>query len=516
MLSVSSFLFFGIFIISLCLYYIVPKRVQWMLLLLYSIAFFAASCKPVTIIWLLAGILVTWSASVLISYGKNSGNTKISGLALFFGLAGNFGMLAALKYSSFLFENLNAVLRWGTGADASVSFLHPLTLESPIGISFYTMQAAAYLLDTYWEISEPQKNPFKTALFISYDPQLTSGPITRYSQMKDQLYAGHSFDWKNVTFGLQRMFWGLFKKLVISVRAGVIVDTIYGAPDSYRGLYVWFAASVFMLQLYTDFSGCMDIVIGASECCGIILPENFRTPFFSRSVQEYWQRWHITLGEWLKDYILYPLLRTSLFRNLTKILKKRFGKSASRQIPSYLAMLCVWLLIGMWHGGAWKYILGMGLWFWCCIVLGQSLEPLFKKLIDVLKINTDTFGWHFFQSLRVFILVAVGNMFFRLQNIPAVFTELKNAFIVRNPWILFDDSLYSLGLSAKSFHVLAASVLVLVVVSHLSEKESVRVMIARQNLVFRWIIWITLICSIVVFGVYGPGYNASTFIYQQF
>ena len=179
-------------------------------------------------------------------------------------------------------------------------------------------------------------------------------------------------------------------------------------------------------------------------------------------------------------------------------------------------MLCVWLLIGLWHGGDWKYILGMGLWFWFWIVLGQVSEPLARKVNAFLKIRTDSFGWRLFQSVRTFILAAVGNMFFRLPSLGATFRAIGEGFSVFNPWIFTDGSLYTLGLGQKELHTALLGLGLLLIVSLLQEKESVRARIARQNTVFRWLIWLALLMAVLVFGQYGPGYNAASFIYANF
>ncbi len=511
-MSITSFQFLIFFLLSIAIYYAIPKRFQWCALLIFSACFFVLSSTLYTGIYLVISIVTTTICAVKIGKSKEANSNKSAKIFLFLGIVLNIGILAVLKYSNFLIVNFN-IISLITGNDirfGKTSFL------SPMGISFYSMIIVGYLLDCYWGISDIQKNFFKTALFIGYYPQLTSGPVTRYNDVNKQLYESHSFDWKSVTFGMQRMLWGVFKKLVISAKIGVLVDTIYADTLTYDGLYIWFAALAFMLQLYTDFSGCMDIIIGASQCYGIILPENFRTPFFSRSVQEYWQRWHITLGSWLKDYILYPILRSGAWRNLNKWTKNHFGKKAAKQLPSYLGMLCVWLLIGLWHGGSWKYIIGMGIWFWLCIVLAQVLDPLFKKIIRYMKINTVSFSWHLFQSLRVFVLVSIGNMFFRLNSLREAVTTIKIGFSHWNPEIFFDGSLYKLGLSEKDFRLTLFCLLILLFVSVLQEKESIRERLAKQNLVFRWIVLFVLIFSIVLFGMYGPGYDAQSFIYEGF
>ena len=505
-MSLTSFPFIVSFILSIGIYYFVPKRFQWVILFVFSTLFFLASSRSFTIVYLSISIVSVFLMSRIIR-NKKSVPVLITGIMI------NLGMLFVLKYLGFIIENINLIfIHFG-----STITIPEISLSAPIGISFYTMQIIAYMLDVYWDITEPQEGLLRTALFIGYWPQLKSGPIARHNDMKAQLYSGHDFSWRNLTFGLQRMMWGIFKSLVISNRIGIMVDTIYGDTIRYNGFYIWFAAGMFMMQLYADFSGCMDIVIGASECYGIALPENFRTPFFSRSVQEYWQRWHITLGGFMKDYVMNPLLRTNTWRKLAKTIRKHFGKKAAVQIPSYLGMLIVWLLIGLWHGGGWNYIIGQGMWFFLCIVLGRSLEPVFKRMIRMFRVNTDTFSWHLFQSVRVFILVAIGNMFFRIDGLGETFKVMKSGLSHWNPWIFFDGSLYKLGISDKEFMIVIVGLQILLIVSALQERYgSVRDLIARQNYVFRWSIYIFLICGILIYGTYGSGFEAQSFIYEGF
>lgn len=511
-MTLTSLEFYIFFAVSLIVYYVVPKKFRWTVLLLFSMAFFVLSSTPHTLVYLVISIISTTLCTRQISQGKVEKNSRKVRTALIIGIIVNAGLLALLKYNGFIINNVNQMFSF-----VHISIKFPaINLAAPIGISYYTFTAVGYLIDTYWGITEPQANLLKTALFVGYYPQLTSGPITRYSEMGNRLYEGHRFDYKTVTFGLQRMLWGVFKKLVISARLGIIVDTIYSNPVSHPGLYIWLAAALFMFQLYTDFSGCMDIIIGASECYGIILPENFRTPFFSRSVQEFWQRWHITLGGWMRDYILYPILRTDTWRRLTKWARTHLGKKAAKQLPSYLGMLCVWLLMGLWHGGRWKYVFGMGIWFWAMIVLSQIFEPIFKKAINLLKINIECFSWHLFQSLRVFILICIGIMFFRLDGLITTLRVMK-AGLYWNPWIFFNGSLFQLGLGRPDFWVMVFSLGILLLVSVLQEGgKSVRQRLAEQNLVFRWIVLFALIFGIIIFGVYGLGYDAQSFIYRGF
>ena len=295
---------------------------------------------------------------------------------------------------------------------------------------------------------------------------------------------------------------------------GGVVDTIYGDTENYNGFYIWIAAALFVLQLYTDFSGCMDIILGASECYGIVLPENFRTPFFSKSIQEFWQRWHITLGGWFKDYVLYPIMRTKWMTSLGKKMKGRFGKKVGGLLTSCFAMLFVWLLLGLWHGGKWKYI-AMGLFFWMIIVFEKFTQEWFDKLWVKIKVPTETTGWKILRCLKVYVLVTIGFMFFRVQNIKITLKTIMLGFKY-NPWIFFDDSLYNLGLSRKSFNLMLVGIAVLVIVSLYKRKGDVRQMIARQPLVIRWTIYLLLIFVPMIFGIYGPEYDAQAFIYGGF
>jgi len=506
-MSLTSFSFFCAFLLSLIVYYLVPLRFRWAALLAFSAGFFLLSGTAWTGVYLLASILSAVLCLRAMRKAKLAEQPKKAKTALTLGIVFNVGILAVLKYSNFVLSNVAAI----TGLA-----IEPVHFPAPLGISFYTLQLVGMLLDAYWGITETDANPLKTALFVAYWPQLTSGPVARYKDVAPELWGEHRFDGDKIIAGLQRMLWGIFKKLVISAPLGIVVDTIYADTATYTGLYIWLAAALFMFQLYTDFSGCMDIILGASECYGVTLPENFRTPFFARSVQEYWQRWHITLSAWLRDYILYPILRAGTWRKLTKWIKAHWGKKAAKQIPAWLGMLCVWLLIGLWHGGDWKYILGMGLWFWLWIVLGQWCEPLAKKVNAALHIRTESFGWHLWQSLRTFFLAAIGNMFFRLDSLRSTFTAIGAGFRSFNPWIFFDGSLFELGLGQKEFGVAVFGLLMLLVVSALQEKESVRARLARQGAPFRILVMLALLMLTLVCGQYGPGYNAASFIYANF
>jgi len=487
-MSITSFSFLCSFGVLLLLYYLVPKRAQWGLLLLASIGFFCLNGEPWLMAYPIATIIIIYGGARYIHRVKEQKKKQIA-LSLIVVLC--VSLLCLLKY------------------------FH-LGLLAPLGISFYTLTLLGYVIDIYYELGEPETNICRLALFGYYFPTMISGPIIRYQEVKDQLYAGHVFSYQHVTYGLQRMVWGFLKKLVIAERMGLVVDTVFNQYQDHSGFTIVVAAICFTFQLYTDFSGCMDIVIGASECFGIVLPENFDAPFFSRNIAEYWRRWHITLGVWLKNYLFYPLLRTSFFSTLPKKLKGRFGKKTAKRITTYLAMLILWFTIGFWHGGVWKYIIGSGLLHWFYIVSGEVLEPVWKKLKAWFHVKDENKGFILFQQVRTFILVTIGLVFFRAESVPAACHMLGSIFKSWNPEIFFNGYIFELGLDWIEFTIAIVSLLILWAVSRLQQTKSVRDRIASQKLWVRWVILYALIFYVILLGNYGPEYTAAEFIYAGF
>ena len=292
---------------------------------------------------------------------------------------------------------------------------------------------------------------------------------------------------------------------------------------SIPGAYIWFGAVMFTIQLYTDFSGCMDIVIGAAEALGIRLPENFAQPFFSRTISEYWRRWHITLGVWMRNYVFYPLLRTKGMMQLSRTLRKKLGKKAGKEITTILTMFVLWTAVGLWHGGDIKYVIGSGLLHWFYIVAGELTLPFWKKVLPALHIRMEGKGADFFRIVRTFILVNVGNVFFNAASAGDACAMLRLGVSRWNPQVLVNGSLLSLGLDWEDMAILAISVLVLFLVDLLSvlpDRQGnvmcVRDRIAERKLPVRWLFWLCLLFFVIIFGEYGPGYSSAAFIYQGF
>lgn len=416
-MEITSFTFFVLVGASLLIYWRLPARHQWKLLLADSLIFYFANATWYTFAYVIVSVVSVYGAA---RYFARQIDGKVKKRVLALTVLVNAGILVVLKYTNFAIHTFNFL-----GEHIlHIQGVSDVAWLAPLAISFYMLQLLSYLLDCYWGVAEPYDNVLHLALYTIYFPLMTSGPICRFDDIGRALFEERRFDYDRVRSGLIRIAWGFFKKLAISNRAAVIVDGLWASHETSQGVCVWIAVAFFVVQLYTDFSGIMDIALGVSSCFGITLPENFRSPFYSRSVQEFWRRWHITLGTWLRDYIMNPLLRSGPFIRLGAECKKRFGKKAGRRVPVYLGMLVLWLTTGLWHEGSWRFIVGMGCWFWFVIVCGQLLEPLFKRMKSCLRIREQSWWWHAFQSMRTIALWMVSLLFFRAASLQDALTRL--------------------------------------------------------------------------------------------
>ena len=337
-MSLVSFDFI-VFLIAVVILFYAIKGLQKYILLFASIVFYfsiSAVSKPKLVLLICYVIFVTYVGAILIEKSRG----RIRSVVLALTITALAAVLVLLKYAYNLCSLFTEVFR----VDGDISFLK---FASVIGISYFILSAMGYLIEVSWESYQAERNVFTVALFIFYFPQIISGPVTRFQEMKSQFDERKILKYENIMYGLRRMLWGYFKKLVISERFGIIVSAVYGNYGNYSAIGIIGATLAYAVQLYTDFSGCMDIITGVSELFGIRLPENFNAPFFSKSVQEFWQRWHITLGLWFKDYVMYPIQISRPMIKLGKMCKKRFGKKTGKKIPFYLSMLVLWFLIGV-------------------------------------------------------------------------------------------------------------------------------------------------------------------------
>ena len=434
----------------------------------------------------------------------------------------NFGILAFLKYYNFFAGSLNDVLgAFGVGFSAPT-----LKLFLPLGISFYTFQSMGYIVDVYREKTQAQHNPFKFLLFVSFFPQIIQGPISNYEQLAHQLFEGHDFDFTRFKHGSQLILWGFFKKLVIADRAVTAINTVtasYAGYNQYSGTTLTFTILLYAFQLYADFSGGIDISRGVAQIFGIDMIDNFKRPYFSKSINEYWRRWHISLGAWMKDYIFNPLAISGTFLNASKKMRvTRFGKTAAgahiaKVLPTAFASLIVFLVVGVWHGASYKYV-AFGLWNGVIIMLSTLMQPLFDAWVDKWHINRKNWLFVFFQMFRTFLVVLVGYVFdvapsFK-QGIMTITRFFTDQSISRGA-----KEILALGLTWKDLVLLGVCVFVVLVISIIQERHSnttLREMLDEKPFVLRFVLYLVCVMAIIVFGIYGSGYAAADFVYMQF
>ena len=353
----TSYAFLGFIAVLFLLYYLVPKRFQWKLLLAASYLFYFIA-GPSWLLYILATTVSIYFAAIWIEETGRQQKDYIKAHReqlskeekkaykdrmkarqwryLLVCLLLNLGILAVVKYTNFAISNVNGLLRLA-GSARQFDFWD---IALPMGISFYTFQALGYLIDVYRGTVAAERNPFRLALFVSFFPQLIQGPISRFGDLAQSLYEEHKFDTKQFGFGLERILWGYFKKLVIADRILTGVNTIIRDTGNYRGAYVFVGMLFYALELYADFTGGIDITIGIAQALGIGVKENFNRPYFSKSVKEYWRRWHITMGTWFTDYIFYPISVCKPMLKLSKFARAHLGENIGKKSTGLPLLFC--------------------------------------------------------------------------------------------------------------------------------------------------------------------------------
>ncbi len=435
----------------------------------------------------------------------------------------NFGILAFLKYYNFFAGSLNDIL-----GSFGVTFSAPtLDLFLPLGISFYTFQSMGYIVDVYREKVPAQRNPFKFLLFVSFFPQIIQGPISNYSQLAHQLFEPHDFDFTRFKHGCELILWGFFKKLVIADRAVIAINTVIATADGYNkfsGTTLTFTVLLYAFQLYADFSGGIDISRGVAQILGIDMIDNFRRPYFSKSINEYWRRWHISLGAWMKDYVFNPLAISTGFLNASKKMRAtRFGKTKAgahiaKVLPTAFASLIVFLLVGIWHGADNKYV-AFGVWNGVIIMLSTLMQPVFDWITDKLHINRKNWLFVFFQMFRTFIVVLVGYVFDVAPSFEQGMMTISRFFNDQNLIRAKTEIFTKLGLSWKDYILLGVCVFIVLTVSIIQERHhdtDIRHMLDQKPFILRFMLFFLCIIAVIVFGIYGSGYAAADFVYMQF
>ena len=527
--------------VSLAVYYIVPGRFRWLVLLASSAWYYVVGGGLKSCVYVLVTVITTYLGAVIIDNMQRKVDEQLKGRSTEAGavklsreekkqlkalgqkkkkrvlvlvLLINFGILIVLKYGSFISINMNGLLeRFHTsGRLPEVSFLIPL------GLSFYTFQTMGYLIDVYRGKYSAERNILRLCLFTTYFPSVLQGPINRFDDLAKQLYEPHSFDDLQFREGLLRMLWGIFKKMIIAERAAIIVNEVFGNFETsrYGGFTLVVGILLYSVQLYCDFAGGMDIVFGASQMFGIHLRENFRQPYMARSVSEFWQRWHISLGNWMKDYVFYPIALSKPFAKMQKTLKKNVNPYFGKVFPSFLASFMVFVLVGIWHGANWKFVY-YGLYQATFVSTETLFEKPYADLRRICRVREEAAGWKLFQMIRTLTILSIGRYVDVVPDMPTVIRALKATFSTFNPYIFFDGSLYTLGVDERNFGILILMILLIAAVDVINERgQTVRGIIARQQFPFRWVVYLAAIAAVLVFGMYGPGFNMSSFIYAQF
>ncbi len=527
----TSYGFIGFVFFLLVLYYAVPQKMRWPLLLLFSYAFYYLA-DPIYLVYITITSISVWACGVWIERFRQEQTEYLSlhkeelsredkknykasvkkkqWRILLIALFLNLGILAVLKYTNFMISNINGIL--DSFGKEPLGFW---TIALPMGISFYTFQAVGYIIDVYRGTTGAERNPFRFMLFVSFFPQLVQGPISRFGDLSKTLYAGAPFDKKNLAFGLQRILWGFFKKLVIADRILVGVNAIIQDTDTYYGIYVFVGMLFYALELYADFTGGIDITIGVAECLGISVTENFRRPYFSKNIKEYWNRWHITMGSWFTDYIFYPITVCGPMLKLSKASRKYLGEKIGKRVPIYLSGFVVWFATGIWHGASWNFV-AWGLANYVVIMVSQECEPLYARFHRAFPRLKGTRMHDLVQVIRTVLLMSLLRTFDCYRDVPLTFRMVGTMFTDPQIDRLFDGSLLQLGLGVSDYAVVLIGLLLLVSVSLFQRRESVRVQIARLSYWPRFCIWYGLFLIVLIFGAYGVGYDASQFIYNQF
>ena len=510
-------------------YNILPQKHRWKLLLLASYAFFWLLSGKL-IIYVLAATALTYIGGRVIEKIQEKRNAEIknvekeekkkikekylkkqriflTGFALIL-----LGILVVLKYSGFALTNVNSLLEI---FNLEFRFDIPKFLM-PIGISFYTLQAISYLIDVYKEKIKAERHFGKLALFISFFPIIMEGPICRYSQTAEQLWKCERTTYQRLTFGAQRIAFGLFKKYLVVDRTNGFIAEVFSNYANYDGGMMAVGMFLYTLQLYMDFSGTMDVVIGIGEIFGVNIPENFKQPFFSKSISDFWTRWHITLGTWFRDYIFYPVSLTNRCKKITTAARKKIGNYYGPVIASAIALFCVWICNGLWHGSDWNYIF-FGMYHFTLIILAKLFDPLFKKIQGLLHINVNNVVYKGFQIVRTTLLVCVGELFFRAEGMQAGIEMLKKMITEFSFNELLTGKLFTHGLDAPDFVLILAVIGIIFVISLIKEKGiNIRESIAKKNIVLRWTLYYALIIAIIIFGTYGLGYVPLNPMYANF
>ena len=524
-MAFTSLAFLALVGVALTLYYLAPQRYQWGILLVASLVFYCVGGGKTVGYVLYTAATVYVSGLLLGRFNRLRREAppeerkavaarykRKRRLVVLCACLLNFVLLYVLKYWNFTAEMLQPLLdRLGTGAQLPVSHL-----LLPLGISFFMFQSVGYVIDVYRDKYPPERNFGKLLLFVSFFPQVVQGPISRYDQLAPQLYQGRDLDWDQLKYGIQLALWGYFKKLVIADRAAVLVETVMGDPWSYGGAVQAAGVFFYCIQLYGDFSGGIDITRGVAQMFGIQMAENFRRPLFSTSLTDFWRRWHITLGAWMRDYLFYPMSLSKPLGRLGKWTRRHIGGTLGKIIPTSLATFSIYFVIGIWHGANWRYI-AYGFWNGALITLALLMAPWFAAWKRALRIDDRAAWYKVFQVLRTCFLVFLGRYLTRAPRLLTALWMIKETFLHPQLSDLWNGTMLTLGLTGFDIGVILAGMAVVVAVEWYQERGGqVRLTLERQSFFVQWLAIAVPLAVLFCLGILRGEYISSGFIYQQF
>lgn len=492
--SIDFLIFFPV--ISL-IYFLVPSKMRYIWLLVVSY-FFYMCWNPKYIILIVVSTVVTYLSAILIY--KYFYLNKKKKLILGINFICNIGILVFFKYFTFIFDNLSLFAGYFNLQIKQI----PFDIILPVGISFYIFQALGYTIDVYRGNIKPERNILKYALFVSFFPQLVAGPIERsynlITQINELPSKKNILHYERIINGLILMLYGLFLKMVIADRISIVADNVFDRYYMYGSIELIAAAIAFAIQIYCDFASYSIIAQGSAKVLGFELVDNFDTPYFATSIKDFWRRWHMSLSGWFRDYLYIPL-----------------GGSRCSKIKQYRNIMITFLISGLWHGAEWHYFLWGGV-HGIYQIVSQELQPIKKKMEKRLKVKTECESYRLLQILITFTLVVIAWIFFRAENIEAAIEYIKRIFCVIEPWVLYDGSLYLLGLDRFEMNVLKAALFVLFLTDLLKYRKKKRLdeFLMNQNIWFRWCALFFLLFFVLVYGMYGPKFDGKQFIYFQF
>lgn len=538
-MTYTSFMFAVFALLTILVYYLMPsKKYQWVVLLIASFIFYMYNSYRFAFYIVCTTASIYFAAKYIEDYARSTKElakqkkTELSRseikafkkerkkreqLILALALILNFGILFILKYYNFMVGGLFELLGFSKGETPFIK------LFLPLGISFYTFQATGYLIDVYRGLVDAERNFFKFALFVSFFPQTIQGPISEFEQLGNQLTQEHKPEWIRFKLGCQLILWGLFKKLVIADRAIYFIQKCTNHYTQYNGLVIFLVGLTYALQLYTDFSGGIDISRGIAKILGIDMIDNFKRPYFSQSLGEYWRRWHISLGAWMKKYVFYSLAMSNTFMKLSNRIKKREKKPSAvrmhlaKTLPSALAIFVVFMFVGLWHGANSKYV-AFGVWNGAILMLSMLFKPVFLRMNEIFHVKDTSFFWKLFRIIRTFILVLVGYYFDIAKDFSSAMDMMSRSVFDWNLSLAIQQ-LPKMLPQIQDHIILFVASMILFVCSILQERkdaESPGELTHSHSAVLQWIVIFIEILLVAIFGVYGTGADPADFVYMQF